>query len=83
MFVISVQQHVLTDWFVQLPHAEEECSKCGQRDAVFFQSQQRTAETGMVCDYPSNMLTSADSSQALFYVCCNCQHVWSTLDAKK
>ncbi|KAF2215367.1 hypothetical protein CERZMDRAFT_35988 [Cercospora zeae-maydis SCOH1-5] len=49
-----------------LPHAEEECKKCGARDAVYFQSQQRTAETGM----------------ALFYVCCECQNVWSTLDAK-
>lgn len=50
-----------------LPHAEEECAKCGTRDAVYFQSQQRTAETGM----------------ALFFVCCECQHVWSTLDKGK
>ncbi|KAF2481743.1 hypothetical protein BDY17DRAFT_299574 [Neohortaea acidophila] len=50
-----------------LPHAEVECNKCHARDAVFFQSQQRTAETGM----------------ALFYVCCECQNVWSTLQDKK
>lgn len=24
-----------------------------------------------------------DGVQALFYVCCACQHVWSTLDARK
>ncbi|KXL49941.1 hypothetical protein M433DRAFT_151572 [Acidomyces richmondensis BFW] len=48
-----------------LPHTDkEECAKCGARDAVFFQSQQRTNETGM----------------ALFFVCVECRHVWSTLD---
>lgn len=50
---------------------------------MFFQSQQRTAETGMVCVRALMNYNSADSSQALFYVCCNCQNVWSTLDAKK
>ncbi|QIX00415.1 hypothetical protein AMS68_005932 [Peltaster fructicola] len=49
-----------------LPHAAEPCSKCSAADAVYFQSQQRTAETGM----------------ALFYVCCRCSNVWSTLDNK-
>jgi len=35
---------------VQLPHVDRECpnARCGARDAVYFQSQQRTAETGMV-----------------------------------
>ena len=46
-----------------LPHAKVPCAKCKLSDAVYFQSQQRTAETGM----------------AIFFVCCNCQHVWSTL----
>ncbi|EME45656.1 hypothetical protein DOTSEDRAFT_43938 [Dothistroma septosporum NZE10] len=51
-----------------LPHAEIECPnpKCDVRDAVFFQSQQRTAETGM----------------QLFYVCCGCSKVWSTATGK-
>lgn len=50
-----------------LPHAEIECPKCTTKDAVFFQSQQRTADTGM----------------SLFYVCCGCGFTWNTLDAKK
>ncbi|KAL1588685.1 hypothetical protein WHR41_02472 [Cladosporium halotolerans] len=50
-----------------LPHTAEPCSKCHGRDAVYFQSQQRTAETGM----------------AIFFVCCACQHVWSTLPEYK
>lgn len=35
----------------QLPHVDKKCpnKKCGAHDAVFFQSQQRNAETGMVC----------------------------------
>ncbi|THV73848.1 hypothetical protein D6D28_02982 [Aureobasidium pullulans] len=41
-----------------LPHVERDCEnpRCGGRDAVFFQSQQRNSETGM----------------KLFYVCCEC-----------
>jgi hypothetical protein len=48
--VTSAQQHLLTGRFVQLPHAKVSCKneKCHAKDAVFFQSQQRTAETGMV-----------------------------------
>jgi hypothetical protein len=48
--VTSAQQHLLTGRLVQLPHAVIECKnkKCISKDAVFFQSQQRTAETGMV-----------------------------------
>lgn len=47
-----------------LPHVDKECpnTRCGARDAVFFQSQQRNAETGM----------------KLFYVCCECGKVWTT-----
>lgn len=51
---------------MQLPHADVECSNCHQRDAVFFQSQQRTAETGMVrvASYyiPRHMLIAAPGS---------------------
>ncbi|KAF2862345.1 hypothetical protein K470DRAFT_255980 [Piedraia hortae CBS 480.64] len=51
-----------------LPHTDAEpCAKCGTCDAVFFQSQQRTKETGM----------------ALFFVCVNCRHQWSTLDRSR
>ncbi|KAF1822533.1 uncharacterized protein K489DRAFT_320963 [Dissoconium aciculare CBS 342.82] len=51
-----------------LPWTDEvECKKCKHHGAVFFQSQQRNAETGM----------------ALFYVCEGCKHVWSTLDDSK
>ncbi|KAF2144137.1 uncharacterized protein K452DRAFT_285365 [Aplosporella prunicola CBS 121167] len=44
-----------------LPRAKEPCPKCGE-EAVFFQSQQRTAETGM----------------KLYYVCVSptCGLVW-------
>ncbi|KAL2434203.1 hypothetical protein ABEF95_004984 [Exophiala dermatitidis] len=31
-----------------LPHATQRCPKCGETDAVYFQSQQRAADTGMV-----------------------------------
>jgi hypothetical protein len=48
--VTSAQQHLLTGRFVQLPHAKVSCKnkECNAKDAVYFQSQQRTAETGMV-----------------------------------
>jgi DNA-directed RNA polymerase subunit M/transcription elongation factor TFIIS len=32
----------------QLPRANKLCPSCGETEAVFFQSQQRSAETGMV-----------------------------------
>ena len=59
------------------------------RDAVFFRSQQRTAETGMASlaplAQPSSeedlMLTHGFVEQALFYVCSESSHVLSTLDA--
>jgi DNA-directed RNA polymerase II subunit RPB9 len=41
-----------------LPRIQKQCS-CGENEAVFFQSQQRTADTGM----------------ALYYVCCGCGKV--------
>lgn len=39
-----------------LPRSNKECPNCREMEAVFFQSQQRSAETGM----------------KLFYVCCTC-----------
>ncbi|CAG8951687.1 hypothetical protein HYFRA_00005487 [Hymenoscyphus fraxineus] len=44
-----------------LPRSNKPCPKCKTEDAVFFQSQQRTAETGM----------------GLFYVCCGCGHIFT------
>ncbi|KAF2763271.1 hypothetical protein EJ05DRAFT_32640 [Pseudovirgaria hyperparasitica] len=43
-----------------LPRVEKLCPKCGENEAVFFQSQQRSSETGM----------------KLYYVCCTCGQVW-------
>ncbi|OBT79794.1 hypothetical protein VF21_01507 [Pseudogymnoascus sp. 05NY08] len=43
-----------------LPRSNKACPKCKAEDAVFFQSQQRSAETGM----------------KLFYVCCGCGHIF-------
>ncbi|KFY17744.1 hypothetical protein V492_00412 [Pseudogymnoascus sp. VKM F-4246] len=43
-----------------LPRSNKSCPKCKAEDAVFFQSQQRSAETGM----------------KLFYVCCGCGHIF-------
>jgi len=39
-----------------LPRSNKQCPSCNEMEAVFFQSQQRSAETGM----------------KLFYVCCSC-----------
>lgn len=43
-----------------LPRISKPCPTCGETEVVFFQSQQRTAETGM----------------KLYYVCCGCGNVW-------
>ncbi|KAJ5234666.1 uncharacterized protein N7469_003834 [Penicillium citrinum] len=43
-----------------LPRANKLCPSCGENEAVFFQSQQRSAETGM----------------KLYYVCCACGNVY-------
>ncbi|KAI4278914.1 MAG: hypothetical protein L6R38_005129 [Xanthoria sp. 2 TBL-2021] len=43
-----------------LPRSNKRCPKCHEVEAVFFQSQQRSAETGM----------------KLFYVCCSCGHIF-------
>ncbi|KAK4898608.1 hypothetical protein LTR27_003780 [Elasticomyces elasticus] len=40
-----------------LPRTDtEQCPKCGERNAVFFQSQQRTAETGMALFFKGSYL---------------------------
>ncbi|KAL2005399.1 hypothetical protein VTN00DRAFT_2610 [Thermoascus crustaceus] len=44
-----------------LPRANKLCPSCGENEAVFFQSQQRSAETGM----------------KLYYVCCTCGNVFT------
>ncbi|KAK0622575.1 DNA-directed RNA polymerase II subunit RPB9 [Immersiella caudata] len=43
-----------------LPRSNMECPACHHNEAVFFQSQQRSAETGM----------------KLFYVCCDCGNIF-------
>ncbi|KAJ5103055.1 hypothetical protein N7532_003584 [Penicillium argentinense] len=43
-----------------LPRANKLCPSCGESEAVFFQSQQRSADTGM----------------KLYYVCCACANVF-------
>ncbi|PKS10125.1 hypothetical protein jhhlp_001875 [Lomentospora prolificans] len=45
---------------MDLPRATKSCPSCRHDEAVFFQSQQRSAETGM----------------KLFYVCCECGHIF-------
>jgi len=43
-----------------LPRSNKNCPACKHDEAVFFQSQQRSAETGM----------------ALFFVCCECGNIF-------
>ncbi|KAL2017524.1 hypothetical protein VTK56DRAFT_2016 [Thermocarpiscus australiensis] len=43
-----------------LPRSNRTCPACKHEEAVFFQSQQRSAETGM----------------KLFYVCCECGNIF-------
>lgn len=45
-FEISVANMV--SYSSQLPRSNKLCPSCGETEAVFFQSQQRSAETGMV-----------------------------------
>ncbi|KAH7162157.1 hypothetical protein B0J13DRAFT_432140 [Dactylonectria estremocensis] len=44
-----------------LPRSNKTCPVCSHEEAVFFQSQQRSAETGM----------------KLFYVCCECGNIFT------
>jgi DNA-directed RNA polymerase II subunit RPB9 len=46
-----------------LPRSNNICPKCQHDEAVFFQSQERSADTGM----------------KLFYVCCECGHIYTTV----
>jgi DNA-directed RNA polymerase II subunit RPB9 len=43
-----------------LPRSDKECPQCHERECVFFQSQQRTADTSLV----------------MFYVCVHCGHIF-------
>jgi len=43
-----------------LPRSNDECPKCHEHECVFFQSQERRAETTMI----------------LFYVCTHCGHMF-------
>ncbi|PSR81088.1 hypothetical protein BD289DRAFT_373006 [Coniella lustricola] len=43
-----------------LPRSDKKCPICGHEEAVFFQSQQRTRDTGM----------------KLYYVCCSCGEIY-------
>ncbi|AOW07320.1 YALIA101S02e06502g1_1 [Yarrowia lipolytica] len=43
-----------------LPRSDKECPKCHEHDVVFFQSQQKRAETTMI----------------LFFVCNNCNNIF-------
>ncbi|KAF7713116.1 DNA-directed RNA polymerase II subunit 9 [Penicillium ucsense] len=54
----GVTQDVASD--PTLPRANRLCPSCGENEAVFFQSQQRSAESGM----------------KLYYVCCACGNVF-------
>ncbi|RCI15117.1 hypothetical protein L249_6568 [Ophiocordyceps polyrhachis-furcata BCC 54312] len=48
------------DMHAELPRSNKTCPRCNHQEAVFFQSQERSAETGM----------------KLFYVCCECGHIF-------
>ncbi|KAK4143129.1 DNA-directed RNA polymerase II subunit RPB9 [Dichotomopilus funicola] len=50
----------------QLPRSKKNCPACNHTEAVFFQSQQRSTETGMVRNSPIK----------LFYVCCDCGNIF-------
>jgi hypothetical protein len=76
-------QWLTCDFFwLQLPRANKLCPSCGETEAVFFQSQQRSAETGMVRSYPA-MISKRTMCwlplffvQKLYYVCCACGNVY-------
>ncbi|KAI1625025.1 putative DNA directed RNA polymerase II 15 kDa subunit [Exophiala viscosa] len=46
-----------------LPRTSQRCPRCRETDAVYFQSQQRGADTGM----------------KLYYVCTACNHVYTVV----
>jgi DNA-directed RNA polymerase II subunit RPB9 len=56
--------------------------ECGENEAVYFQSQQRTASTGMVSHHSYVRRKTANQRQALYYVCCGCGNVTRPSDMK-
>ena len=66
-----------TNWFItsQLPRAIKKCLRCKENDAVYFQSQQRAADTGMVRLHCCVWDYASDISQKLYYVCTSCNYV--------
>ena len=50
---------------------------------VFFQSQVRHKDTGMVCDASRDSEPHAKDMQELFYVCLNCGQCFTLADAEK
>lgn len=72
---------MLIVYCLQLPRIEKPCPNCNETEAVFFQSQQRTAETGMVSTFEvtttaATVLTQRSAPQKLYFVCCRCGSVW-------
>ncbi len=60
------------------PSVQQDCPVCRHEEAVFFQSQQRSAETGMVsCLCPAMLLACANGPpRNWFYVCCYCGNIF-------
>jgi DNA-directed RNA polymerase II subunit RPB9 len=56
--------------------------ECGENEAVYFQSQQRTAATGMVSPHLLEKQDMSNLRQALYYVCCGCGNVTRPSDMK-
>ncbi|KAK4155768.1 DNA-directed RNA polymerase II subunit RPB9 [Chaetomidium leptoderma] len=55
-----------------LPRSKKTCPACQHDEAVFFQSQQRSAETGMV----RSPVRRPEQPHKLFYVCCDCGNIF-------
>ena len=71
---------------IQLPRSNKTCPSCGHGEAVFFQSQQRTADTGMVSKVPlqlagSSKLGSNNDVRACFSYLRNCSMCAATASA--
>jgi hypothetical protein len=70
-----------TNWFItsQLPRAIKKCLRCKENDAVYFQSQQRAADTGMVRLHCCVWDYASDISQKLYYVCTSYNYVYTVV----
>lgn len=55
-FQTRLELSVANYFLAQLPRTAKLCPGCGENEAVFFQSQQRSAETGMVSSIPLCLL---------------------------